>query len=289
MMELDVTKLKGAKIGDSAFLHETEYKAFNEAIFETKITPNRLSNVFPLKRINQWKTHYEYTKLDKYGNATESEMPGDADAEEVSGTTVTVRVPFYHNDFTFTEFDKRNMRDIGQIDTVKARAAAERINTLMDEALWNRSSIYGTLGAYGLFTGTGSGAAVWSGANAEAIYNDVVDFVHALPEEYAEGAPLVMVLNRTNLGEMMKVNANNLSAFEKVKNTFPQLRVVSSKQVTEGTGLLFPSTEEVCHLVTGWPLSTIEMEANPLQARFKVLTSTRLVVVRPSAGLKLSV
>jgi hypothetical protein len=277
------------RLQDSVFLQKEEYAYILQEVIETPIGANNLIGAFPIEDgVDPFQTYYEYTKLDKYGNATESDVPGDADAITVNGSKVRVAIPFYHADFTVSEFDLNTSRRLGtKLDAVMARAAAEKVNTALNEALWNKSSVFGTLGAYGLFTGTASAATEWTSASAESIFNDVNSWLSAIPEAY-QSDQNVLILNQTQYFEMGKANTYGLSARKMLQEAYPGLRILFNKQVTATYGLIYPFRKDVVHLVLGFPLTTVEWDVKRFEARYKVLRSARLVVVTPAAGIKLS-
>jgi hypothetical protein len=289
MMNESVTAdgVKG-RLQDSVFLNNEEYTALRQTVIETPEQDNVMINAFPIFQGDQWQTFHQYTKLDRYGDATESDVPGDAEAIEVNGSKVSVALPFYHADFVISKFDLETSRRLGgRLDTIKARAAARKVNDLFDEAIYSRSSLFGTLGARGLFTGSVSAAGVWSAATPTAIFNDVNAWIAAIPAAY-QSQNMRLVLEAVNFGEAAKVNDYGLSALKQLRETFTGLQIVVSKQVTHGQGVLYPFRDDVAYVVQAFPLSTVEWDVKALEARYKVLRSGRLIVVAPTAGLKLN-
>jgi hypothetical protein len=290
MMNENVTvdALKG-KLGDSVFLNAEEYTSLRAAVIETPQEDNVMINAFPLVQEDQWQKFHQYTKLDQYGNATESDAPGDAEAVEVNGTKVSTQLPFYHADFHIDSFDLQNSRRLGgRLDTIKARTAARIVNNLFDEAIYKRSSLFGTMGARNLFTGSVSASGVWTGTTPDVIFNDVNSWITAsIPAAY-QTPNLRLVLHQTNYGHLTRANTYGLNALKLIRETHPGLQIVVSKQVSVGEGLLYPFRDDVAYVVQAWPLSTIEWEVKPLEARYKVMRSGRLIVIAATAGLKLN-
>lgn len=276
------------RLNDSVFLNNLEYTELNEAIIRTPVQGNVLETAFPVKvSANPFAEFHEYHKLDEYGNATESAFPGDADAIEVNGTKVRVQLPWYHADYKFTVQDLNNVRNLGlPLDASKARAAAQKVNDLFDAALYSRSSVYGTLGAYGLFTGTAVATRVWSAAAPYEIFNDVVNFIKAVPAAY-QTPEMRMIVHQDNYHEMSRISdANPQSARNLLAQSYPGLQIIVSKEATEGFGLLYPFRDDVIYLVVGMPLRTVEWDNKPWEGHYKAVRSGRLIVVTATAGIK---
>lgn len=278
-----------AHFNDSVFLLAEEFSSLQIRVVETPEQDNVMINAFPqFIEQNIYSTRHQYTKLDRYGTATESDVPGDAESIEVNGTKVTVDLPFYHADFVISKFDLETSRALGgRLDTIKAAACARKVDDKFDEALYKRTSLYGSIGARNLFTGSAGAAAVWSGADPYAIVNDVVNFVATIPAAYWS-QNMRMVVEHVNYHEMARTNAQGLSAFEILRRNYPQLQILVSKQVTHGEGVLYPFRDDVAYVVQGFPRSVLEWDVKALEARYKVLRSGRLIVVAASAGVKLN-
>jgi len=281
-----------ARMQDSVFLTKEEYTAIRTAAIETPVQDNVMINAFPaVNGANPFATYHQYTKLDRYGTATESAIPGDAEAIEVDGTLVRVEVPFYHADFVINKFVSETMQGLGSsLDTLKVRAATRKVNDLFDTAIYSKSSVFGSLGAVNLFTGTAAAAAVWSTATntaAAAKFNDVVNFKKGIPAAY-QSENCRLVLEAVNYGELAMVNDYGLSAATLLKAAFPQLQILVSGQVSHGAGLFYPFRDDAAYVFQGMPLQVLEWEVKPFEAKYKVVRSGRLIVPAPTAGLVLS-
>ncbi len=287
--KLSFEDVRAAKFRDTIFLNAEEFANINNAVIETPVQDNVMLNAFPLKQGgNIWAMTHVYTKLDRYGNATESLTPGDAEAIAVDGTKVTVDVPFYHADFIVSQFDLNNSKMLGErIDTVKARATTRKVNDLFDAAIYKRSSLFGSLGARNLFTGTASASAKWTGTSPDVIFNDINTFIAAIPAAYTS-QNLRMVLHQTDFNSLARVNSYGINAIKLLRDTYSQLQILVSGQVTAGEGILYPFRDDVAYTFTAFPLQTLEWVAHPIEARYKVLRSGRFICVAATAGINLN-
>lgn len=288
MMNDDMGSQAKARLGDSVFLTKEEFAAVKKAVIETPVQDNVMLTSFPLVQTdNPYQKVYTYTKMDKYGTATESEVPGDAEALEVDGTEVVVKLPFYHLDYVINKFDENQGSRLGSLAARKATATARKVNDLMDTALFAKTSIFGTLGMNNLFTGSGSAAGVWSGATAEAIFADVLAVMKTVPAAYYS-EDFRLHVEHVNYMEMAKVNAYGLSALKLLRESFPRLQIVVNRQQTHGTITGYPYREDVAHIASGFPLSDLVWESKPFEERHKVMRSGRLIVVAATAGVKMT-
>lgn len=286
---IDPKQIKGSdilqRLKDSVYLKKEEYTAVSKAVIEAPEEALVLLNAFPMEKVDQFKQKYEYTNLNKYGDAEVMRQPSDFPAMKVDGTTATVDIPFKGISFRLSKFDIQNSRNLGQkLNVVHARVAGEKVKKLIDECLYNKSTVFGTLGAYGQATGTYSGSD-WTSANPEAIHNAILSWVDTIPAAYQQD-DMRLLLNKTQFAELNKANSYGITAADLVKKTFPGLKIMRCRWVTAGTGLLYPFNPNVLKRVVAMPLRAIDWEDKPFTYTGVSLGSDVLVMPSTSAVIK---
>ena len=286
---IDPKQIKGndilQRLKDSVYLKKEEYTAMSKAVIEAPEESLVLLNAFPIEKVDQFKQKYEYTNLNKYGDAEVMRQPSDFPAMKVDGVTASVDIPFKGISFILNKFDIQNSRKLGQkLNVVSARVAGEKVKKLIDECLYNKSTIFGTLGAYGQATGTYSGSD-WTSLAADAIHNAVVAWVDTIPAAYQQDN-MRLLLNKTQFAELNKMNAYGITAMKKIKETFPGLKILRCRWVTAGTGLLYPFNSNVLRRVVAMPVRGMDWKNEPFSYTGVSLESDILVMPATAAVVK---
>ena len=274
---------------DSVFLSTEEIAQLRVAVVEVPDEASVLEGALPLEQQGNWDTRHDYTKVDKFGTPTISDVPGDADALVINGSQVTTQLVFVHLDYELKPWEVNKARELGEpLNTKLAKETAIAVQRLVDRLIYSHTTTpFGNLGIYDQFTGAHVAAGVWSAANPDAIHNDIVGAVTAIPARYVQQS-MVLLLNNINRQEMAKVNSFGLNALTQIQQTYPQLKILVSEWVTEGTALLYPFRSDVAYLVTGHPLDDFSVSSHNLIERRKVLRSLIPIVAAPTAGIKIS-
>lgn len=274
---------------DSVFLTTEEIAQQRVAVIEVPDQASVLEGALPLVTQDKWDTRHDYTTVSRLGTPSISDVPGDADALVVDGASVTKQLVFVHLDYELKPWEIDKARKLGQpLSTKLASDTALEVQRMVDQLIYSHTtSPFGNLGINDQFTGGLVAAGVWSAANPDAIHNDIVNAVKAIPARYFI-QNMILLLNNINHQEMAKVNSFGLNALTMIQQTYPQLRILISERVTEGTALLYPFRQDVAYLVSGHPLDNLSLGQHNLIERRKVLRSVIPIVAAPTAGIKIT-
>ena len=279
----------------SVFLEKREFTEINEAVIEVAEEPfSLIDGAFPtitMKDPNKKK--YEYTTLTETGDAGILQKPSDFPALTVNGTLATVDIPWKGLGFDLEKEDIANSKRLGEsLDTLHARIAAKKVRKLQDEALYSKSSAFGTLGVEDQATGSFSGTN-WSTTTTN-IYDQVRQWILAIPAAYSQ-EKMTMLLHRDQYGELFRDSWDNGTAiiqvtggsfWAKIKQAFPELDIRQTQWATSGEGILYPFNEDVVTRVNGLEARAIDWDENPVSVQMVVFAKDVLVVPTPSAVVK---
>ena len=281
---------------DSIYLEKAEFTEISTAVIEVAEEEFTLiDGAFPTVTADPNKKQYEYTTLDEVGDAKILQKPSDYPAMSVNGTTATVKLPWKGIGFELQKEDIANSRRLGEkLDTLHARIAAKKVRKLQDEALYSLSSAFGTLGVYGQATGTFAGTN-WTTTTTN-IYDQIRQIMDAVPvaRRTSNG---VLILHADQLSELYRDTLDNGTAMvqvtggsfaAKVKEAWPQLRIISSQWVTATEAIFYPFDEEVVRRVMSVPVRVIDWDENPMEVQMVALARDVLVVPTPTAVIKIT-
>lgn len=283
---------------DSVFLNENEYKSFNTAVIQAPEQPFTLLDAFPISQKDPNKEFYAYDIETSHGTAGIVQSPSDFPALSIDGTRATIQIPMKGISFRIKKTDIANSRLLGErLDTAYARNAGIQVKKLQDEALYSKSSVFGTLGiesqASGAFSGTN-----WSTSTTD-IYDQVRQIINAIPAAFRSGnaGNYVIVLNTTQYSELFKGTWNNGSVNEqvtagtwwkKIKDNFPNTRIIESQWVTATEGVAFPFLNSVVERIVSIANQAVEMDDNFMEVSSAAIAADVLIVYQASAVVKIT-
>ena len=280
---------------DTVFTSKEEFTTISQAVIGVAEEPFTLSDgAFPPEMVDGNKKKYEYTTLDETGDAAVLQKPSDFPALTINGTIATVEVPWKGIGFEMQKENIANSKNLGRkLDVLHASIAGKKVRKLQDEALYSKTSAFGTLGVAGQATGA-FGGTDWSTITTN-IYDQVRQWVNAIPAARAS-ENMVMILHRDQVSELLRdtleqaggsiVQVTGGSYMAKIKAAWPQLRIIQSQWVTATEGILYPFDTEVVRRVVGVTPRVIEWDQNPMEIQYVALARDILVVPTPAAVVK---
>lgn len=287
--------IKGLRLNDSVFLSKEEYSIINTAVIEAAEQELTLLNAFPIEVGPASKKKYFYTTLDEVGDADIVKRPADFPALTVNGTEAGVDIPLKGISFELDKDDIANSTRLGQkLDVLHARIAAKKVRKVQDEALYSKSSVYGTLGIEGQATGAFAGAN-WTTTTTN-IYDQVRQILASVPAAYQQDRN-TLILNNAQFTELFRDEWNNGTAIiqvtggsfmAKIKATWPGLTIIQSQWVTAAEGILVPFRDDVARRVVTIPVQAIDWDENPMEIIMAAVGKDVLVVPTPSAVVKIT-
>ena len=281
---------------DSVFLNENEYKAFNTSVIQAPEQPFTLLDAFPLRSVDANKEFYAYDIESTNGTAGIVQSPSDFPALSVDGTRATIQIPMKGISYRIKKTDINNSRLLGEkLDTAYSRNAGVQVKKLQDEALYSKSSAFGTLGIEDQATGTFSGTN-WSTSTTD-IYDQVRQMINAIPAAFRSGnsGNYVIILNSTQYSELYKGTWNNgsnneqVSAgtwAEKIKQNFPNTRIIESQWVSAGEAICYPFMESVVERIVSIPNQNVVMDDTWWEVANAAVAADVLIVYQGSAVVK---
>jgi len=280
---------------DTVFTSKEEFTTISQAVIGVAEEPFTLSDgAFPTEMVDGNKKKYEYTTLDETGDAAVLQKPSDFPALTINGTIATVEVPWKGIGFEMQKENIANSKNLGRkLDVLHASIAGKKVRKLQDEALYSKTSAFGTLGVAGQATGA-FGGTDWSTITTN-IYDQVRQWVNSIPAARAS-ENMVMILHRDQVSELLRdtleqaggsiVQVTGGSYMAKIKAAWPQLRIIQSQWVTATEGILYPFDTEVVRRVVGVTPRVIEWDQNPMEIQYVALARDILVVPTPAAVVK---
>ncbi len=295
-IDLNKGKIDGINLKDSVYLTKEEYTEMSQQVIEVAQQELTLiDNAFPTVTASPTKKKYNYVNLSDTGKALILKRPADAPSMSVNGSDVDVDITWKAVSFELEREDIANSRKLGEkLDTLHARISARMVKTLQDEALYNKSSAFGTLGVYAQATGSFSGSD-WTTTTTN-IYDQIRQIIASVPIAY-RNPNATLILHGDQLSELYRDSWDNGTAIiqvtagsfaAKVKEAWPQLKIIASQWVTAGEAIFFPNNEQVVRRVVGVTPRVIDWKEDKLSIQMITLARDVLVVPTPSAVIKVT-
>ena len=202
-LNLQGKNIDGLRLNDSIYLNKEEFTEMSNSVIgvaEEEFT--LIEGAFPTVTADPSKKKYNYVTMTEAGEAGIIVTPGDFPALSINGSDADVRIPMKGISFELDRDDIKNSRRLGgKLDTLTARSAVKLVKKLQDEALWSKSSVFGTLGAKAQATGAFSGSN-WTTATTN-VYDQVRQAILAIPAAWSQDS-MVLVLHRDQWGELFR-------------------------------------------------------------------------------------